>query len=310
MMPPDRHDLYLARLFSSIPCAMSKTPKGIVLAGGSGTRLHPMTAAFSKQLQPVYDKPMIYYPLSTLMMAGIKEVLIVSTPVDTPIFQRLLGDGSRFGISISYAIQDRPAGIAEAFIIGESFIGSDDVVLILGDNLFYGKLDFLHDAISSNKGATVFGYRVGDPERYGVVEIDDKGAVVSLVEKPENPASDLAIPGVYVYSSSVCDIAKNLKPSNRGELEITDVHQEYLERGELNVVVLGRGIAWLDTGTAESLLDASTFIHAIEKRQGLKIGCLEEVALHKGFLSRASFKASVEQLPKSPYKTYCESLVD
>ena len=288
---------------------MKNAPKGIILAGGSGTRLHPMTAAFSKQLQPVYDKPMIYYPLSTLMMAGVQDVLIISTPTDTPVFERLLGDGSRYGISLNYAVQDKPAGIAEAFVIGEEFIGDDDVVLILGDNLFYGKMDFLHRAIANNEGATVFGYRVSDPERYGVVEIDESGAVQSLEEKPSNPKSDLAIPGIYVYSSSVCEIAKSLAPSERGELEITDVHQKYLERGDLKVQVLGRGVAWLDTGTPESLLDANTFIHAIEKRQGLKIGCLEEVALHKGFLDLDGYKASIEQLPKSPYRSYCESLI-
>ncbi len=289
---------------------MHRSTKGLILAGGLGTRLYPVTAAFSKQLQPVYDKPMIYYPLSTLMLAGIRDVLIITTGQDLASFKRVLGDGSRFGITISFAVQEKPAGIAEAFIIGKDFIGSDDVVLILGDNLFYGKLDFLHSAINSNKGATIFGYQVGDAGRYGVVEVDSSGNVLSLEEKPSNPRSNLAIPGLYVYDSSVCDIAQSLKPSARGELEITDIHQKYLDNGLLNVVVLGRGIAWLDTGTAESLLEASTFIHAIEKRQGLKVGCLEEVALHKGYLDAAAYQRSIETLPLSPYRSYCESLLE
>ncbi len=284
------------------------TTKGIILAGGSGTRLHPLTAAFSKQLQPVYDKPMIYYPLSTLMMAGIREVLIISTPQDTPVFERLLGDGSRFGISISYAVQDRPRGIADAFRVGRNVIGSSPVCLILGDNVFYGKLDFLRAALAANTGATIFGYPVTDPHRYGVVELDASGKIVSIEEKPSQPRSNLAIPGLYVYSNDVVEIAASLKAGPRGELEITDVHREYLERGALDVVPLGRGIAWLDTGTPESLLDASTFIHAIEKRQGLKIGCLEEVALNQGFLTPDAFRESVRALPQSDYRSYCESL--
>jgi glucose-1-phosphate thymidylyltransferase len=285
------------------------TTKGIILAGGSGTRLHPLTAAFSKQLQPVYDKPMIYYPLSTLMMAGIREVLIISTPQDTPVFERLLGDGSRFGISLSYAVQDEPRGIADAFRVGRDFIGTSPVCLILGDNVFYGKLDFLRNALTSNVGATVFGYTVTDPHRYGVVELDAAGNVVSIEEKPQQPRSNLAIPGLYVYSNDVVDIASSLAPGRRGELEITDVHRTYMERGALHVHPLGRGIAWLDTGTPESLLDASTFIHAIEKRQGLKIGCLEEVALNQGFLTIDTFRESVRKLPQSDYRAYCESLV-
>jgi len=285
------------------------TTKGIILAGGSGTRLHPLTAAFSKQLQPVYDKPMIYYPLSTLMMAGIREVLIISTPQDTPVFERLLGDGSRFGISLSYAIQDEPRGIADAFRVGRDFIGASPVCLILGDNVFYGKLDFLRNALTSNVGATVFGYTVTDPHRYGVVELDASGNVVSIEEKPQQPRSNLAIPGLYVYSNDVVGIASSLAPGRRGELEITDVHRTYMERGALHVYPLGRGIAWLDTGTPESLLDASTFIHAIEKRQGLKIGCLEEVALNQGFLTIDTFRESVRKLPQSDYRAYCESLV-
>lgn len=285
------------------------TTKGIILAGGSGTRLHPLTAAFSKQLQPVYDKPMIYYPLSTLMMAGIREVLIISTPQDTPVFERLLGDGSRFGIALSYAIQDTPRGIADAFRVGKDFIGTSPVCLILGDNVFYGKLDFLRKALSSNVGATIFGYPVTDPQRYGVVELDVTGRIVSIEEKPQQPRSNLAIPGLYVYASEVVEVASSIAPGRRGELEITDVHRVFMERGRLDVHPLGRGIAWLDTGTPESLLDASTFIHAIEKRQGLKIGCLEEVALHQGFLSADAFRESVRQLPPSEYRTYCESLV-
>jgi len=288
---------------------MQRTTKGIILAGGSGTRLHPMTAAFSKQLQPVYDKPMIYYPLSTLMMAGIRDVLIISTPQDTPVFERVLGDGKRLGISLQYAVQDAPRGIAEAFILGEDFIGADNSSLILGDNVFYGKMDFFRNAIANNDGATVFGYPVHDPERYGVVEMDADGRVRSIEEKPAKSRSNMAIPGLYVYDHSVCDIAKGLSPSARGELEITGIHQAYLEAGRLKVEPIGRGIAWLDTGTPESLLDASTFIHAIEKRQGLKIGCLEEVALMQGFLTKDEFAASVAQLPSSPYRQYCERLI-
>ena len=248
--------------------------RGIILAGGSGTRLYPLTAAFSKQLQPVYDKPMIFYPLSTLMMAGIRDVLIISTPTDTPVFKKLLGDGQRYGITISYAVQDEPRGIADAFRVAKDFIGGSPVCLILGDNIFYGKLNFLRDAIKANTGATIFGYQVQDPQRYGVVEIDAQGNVVSIEEKPTSPRSSLAIPGLYIYNSEVVEIAASLAPGARGELEITDVHRVYHELRTLEVQMLGRGIAWLDTGTPESLLDASTFIHAIEKRQGLKIGCL------------------------------------
>ncbi len=282
--------------------------RGIILAGGSGTRLYPLTAAFSKQLQPVYDKPMIFYPLSTLMMAGIRDVIIISTPTDTPVFERLLGDGSRYGISISYAVQDEPRGIADAFRVGKDFIGGSPVCLILGDNIFYGKLNFLRDAIKANTGATIFGYQVQDPQRYGVVEVDAQGNVVSIEEKPTSPRSNLAIPGLYIYNSEVVEIAASLAPGARGELEITDVHRVYHERNALDVQMLGRGIAWLDTGTPESLLDASTFIHAIEKRQGFKIGCLEEVALHQGFLTPDEYRASVALLPLSSYKSYCESL--
>lgn len=283
--------------------------KGIILAGGSGSRLYPMTSAFSKQLQPVYDKPLIYYPLSTLMIAGIRDILLISTPQDTPNFERLLGDGSRYGINLQYAIQDAPRGLADAFRVGKDFVGNSPVSLILGDNLFFGKLDFYRRAIANNTGATVFGYPVTDPERYGVVEMGPNGKVLSIEEKPAKPKSNLAIPGLYVYNNDVVQIAADLKPSKRGELEITDVHQIYLEQGALNVEMIGRGIAWLDTGTPESLLDAGIFVHAIEKRQGLKIGCLEEIALQQGFLDRESFIRSVEQLPKSSYRAYCESLL-
>lgn len=283
--------------------------KGIILAGGSGSRLYPMTSAFSKQLQPVYDKPLIYYPLSTLMIAGIRDILLISTPQDTPNFERLLGDGSRYGINLQYAVQDAPRGLADAFRVGKDFVGNDPVSLILGDNLFFGKLDFYRRAIANNTGATVFGYPVTDPERYGVVEMGPNGKVLSIEEKPAKPKSNLAIPGLYVYNNDVVQIAADLKPSKRGELEITDVHQVYLEQGALNVEMIGRGIAWLDTGTPESLLDAGVFVHAIEKRQGLKIGCLEEIALQQGFLDRESFIRSVSQLPNSSYRAYCESLL-
>ncbi|MFN4909140.1 MAG: glucose-1-phosphate thymidylyltransferase RfbA [Bacteroidota bacterium] len=283
--------------------------RGIILAGGSGSRLYPLTAAFSKQLQPVYDKPMIFYPLSTLMMAGVRDILIISTPQDTPTFERLLGDGSRYGIALQYVVQDAPRGLADAFRVGREFVGRDNVSLILGDNIFYGKLDFYRRAIANNTGATVFGYPVTDPERYGVVEMGPGGKVISIEEKPTAPKSNLAIPGLYVYNNDVVEIAANLQPGKRGELEITDVHRIYLERGQLNVEMIGRGVAWLDTGTPESLIEASTFIHAIEKRQGLKIGCPEEVALQQGFLTPDEYRASIALLPNCSYRTYCESLL-
>jgi glucose-1-phosphate thymidylyltransferase len=283
---------------------------GIILAGGAGTRLYPMTAVVSKQLQPVYDKPMIYYPLATLMLAGIRDILIISTPHDIPHFQRLLGDGQRLGISITYAVQDAPRGIAEAFIIGREFIAQRRVCLILGDNLFYGKLDFLRNALQSDAPAIVFGYRVQDPERYGVAEVDATGKVISIEEKPTHPKSNLAIPGLYAYGPDVCDIAATLQPSARGEVEITDVHKVYLEQGRLHLAELGRGLAWLDTGTPESLIEAGTFIHAIEKRQGLKIACLEEVAWRQGFIDAEAFRSIVAALPWSDYRRYCESLMD
>lgn len=279
--------------------------KGIILAGGSGSRLYPTTAVFSKQLQPIYDKPLIYYPLATLMLAGIREVLVISTPQDTPNFKQLLGDGSQWGIHLEYKVQTAPKGIAEAFIYGREFIGNDQVCLILGDNVFYGKLDFVHEAINTNQGGTIFGYRVHDPERYGVVEFGDGGRVVSIEEKPQKPKSNYAIPGLYIFTSDVCDIAKDVKPSLRGEVEITEVHLAYLRQHRLRVQLMGRGIAWLDTGTPESMLEASTFIHAIEKRQGRKIACLEEIALMMKFIDRETFLKTVHSLPKCSYSDYC-----
>lgn len=286
------------------------TTKGIILAGGSGTRLYPMTAIFSKQLQIVYDKPMIYYPLAILMLAGIKDILIISTPKDTPNFSGLLGDGRQWGINLSYTIQDKPAGIAEAFIYGADFIGEGQVCLILGDNLFYGKLDFLREALMLNTGGTVFGYRVQNPESYGVVEFGKDGKVLSIEEKPANPKSNYAIPGLYVFDSRVKDIARNLKPSLRGELEITDVQKEYLAMNELKVQIIGRGIAWLDTGTPQSLLEAGVFINAIEKRQGRKIACLEEIALQQGFITKDEYIQTLSKLPNSSYKDYCISILE
>lgn len=281
--------------------------KAIVLAGGSGTRLHPLTLAASKQLLPVYDKPMIYYPLSTLMLAGIREVLLISTPHDLPRFEELLGDGSRLGMQISYAVQPKPEGLAQAFIIGADFIGEDRVALILGDNLFYGHglaATLQRAAQITEPGATIFGYYVRDPERYGVVEFADNGRVVGLEEKPTEPKSSYAVPGLYFYDNSVVNIAKNLAPSPRGELEITDVNRAYLEAGNLRVEFLGRGTAWLDTGTHQSLLQASNFIEAVEQRQGLKIGCLEEVAYRMGFIDHKALKAIATPMQRSEYGGY------
>lgn len=269
-----------------------------------------MTQAFSKQLQPVYDKPMIYYPLSTLMMAGIRDILVITTPLDRPTFERVLGTGEQWGIRLSYATQETPRGIAEAFLVGREFIGNSPVCLMLGDNLLYGKLDFLRTAIRSHRyGATIFGYPVQDPERYGVVELAADGTVLSLEEKPRQPRSNLAVPGIYVYDNAVVQVAEALSPSARGELEITDVHKRYLERGDLRVVPIGRGIAWLDTGTPESLLEAGTFIHAIEKRQGLKIACLEEIALNNGYISQEQYARAVQAMPASDYRRYAEMFV-
>ena len=288
---------------------MAGIRKGIVLAGGAGSRLYPLTLIASKQLQPVYDKPMIYYPLSTLMLAGIDDILIISTPQDTPRFEALLGDGSRFGIRLSYAVQAEPKGIAQAFLVGEEFINGDPVCLILGDNIFYGKMGL--DAITSgfSDGAMVFGYPVHDPARYGVVAFDKEGKVLSIEEKPAQPKSHYAVPGLYLYDANIVEITKNLKPSARGELEITDVNLEYLRRGALRVEKLGRGIAWLDTGTHESLLEASHFIGTLEARQGLKIACLEEIALRKGFVDKPRFEQIIDATPKSGYRSYLETVL-
>lgn len=285
---------------------MAGIKKGIVLAGGAGSRLYPLTLVASKQLQPVYDKPMIYYPLATLMMAGINDILIISTPHDTPRFEALLGDGSRFGISLTYAVQPEPKGIAQAFLVGEEFINNEPVSLILGDNIFYGKMGMDKVVASFDGGARVFGYPVHDPERYGVVEFDKNGTVLSIEEKPAKPKSHYAVPGLYLYDEKVVEITKNMKPSARGELEITDVNLEYLRRGELQVEKLGRGVAWLDTGTHTSLLEASHFIGTLEARQGLKIACLEEIAFRKGFIDADGLKKVIDDTPKSTYRQYLE----
>lgn len=283
--------------------------KGIILAGGSGTRLHPLTLAVSKQLMPVYDKPMIYYPLSVLMMAGINEILIISTPHDLPNFERLLGDGKNLGCRFSYAIQEVPNGLAQAFVIGEKFIGNDSVALVLGDNIFYGAgLGRLLQQHQKPEGGVVFAYHVSDPERYGVVEFDNNNKVISIEEKPQKPKSNYAVPGLYFYDNSVIGIAKNLKPSARGEYEITDVNKEYLKQGKLKVGILDRGTAWLDTGTFASLMQAGQFVQVIEDRQGLKIGCIEEVAYKMGYINAQQLKKIAEPLLKSGYGTYLNTL--
>jgi len=284
--------------------------KGIILAGGSGTRLHPLTLAVSKQLMPIYDKPMIYYPLSVLMMAGIREILIISTPVDLPNFERLLGDGSSLGCSFSYQVQEVPNGLAQAFVLGKTFIGEDKVALILGDNIFYGS--GFQKIIQENNnpvGGTVFAYHVSDPERYGVVEFDSSNKAISIEEKPENPKSNYAVPGLYFYDNSVVSVAENLKPSARGEYEITDVNKWYLERGELNVGIIGRGTAWLDTGTFTSLIEASQFVQVVEERQGLKIGCIEEVAYRMGYIDAVQLSKIAQPLLKSGYGKYLITLI-
>ncbi len=278
--------------------------KGIVLAGGAGSRLFPLTLVASKQLQPVYDKPMIYYPLATLMTAGIRDVLLISTPHDTPRFEALLGDGSRWGITISYKVQPEPKGIAQAFLVGEEFIDNQPVSLILGDNIFYGRMNLDRIVAEFQGGARIFGYQVQDPERYGVVEFDSAGKVLSIEEKPHKPKSHYAVPGLYLYDENVVEIAKSMAPSPRGELEITDINLEYLRRDELMVEKLGRGIAWLDTGTHKSLLEASIFIETIESRQGLKIACLEEIALRRGFIDCGQMLAVINETPNSSYRDY------
>ncbi|MXN91960.1 glucose-1-phosphate thymidylyltransferase RfbA [Flavobacterium sp. Sd200] len=285
--------------------------KGIILAGGSGTRLHPLTLSVSKQLMPIYDKPMIYYPLSTLMQAGIREILIISTPKDLPLFQDLLGDGKKYGCSFEYTVQEKPDGLAQAFVIGEKFIGNDKVALILGDNIFYGS--GMAELLQSNNdpdGGVIYAYHVHDPERYGVVEFDDAGMAVSIEEKPVVPKSNYAVPGIYFYDNSVIEIAKNIKPSHRGEYEITDVNKAYLEQGKLKVSILDRGTAWLDTGTFQSLMQASQFVEVIEERQGLKIGAIEGIAYEMGYIDETQFRALCEPLLKSGYGKKLLSLID
>ncbi|WP_315072937.1 glucose-1-phosphate thymidylyltransferase RfbA [uncultured Clostridium sp.] len=286
--------------------------KGIILAGGSGTRLYPLTMVTSKQLLPVYDKPMIYYPLSTLMLAGIRDILIISTPKDLPNFEKLLGDGSRYGINLSYKIQPSPDGLAQAFILGEEFIGNDNCAMILGDNIFHGNglTKHLKKAVENEGRASVFGYYVDDPERFGVVEFDESGKAVSLEEKPENPKSNYAVTGLYFYDNKVCEYAKKLKPSPRGELEITDLNKIYLEKGKLDVITLGRGYGWLDTGTVDSLTEASEYVKVIETRQGLKIACLEEISYKNGWINKETLLESAKQYGKSPYGQHLKNVAE
>jgi glucose-1-phosphate thymidylyltransferase len=285
--------------------------KGIILAGGSGTRLHPITLGISKQIMPIYDKPMIYYPLSVLMLAGIREILVISTPHDLPNFEKLLGDGKNLGCRFEYKVQEVPNGLAQAFVLGEEFIGKDDVALVLGDNIFYGRgLDKLLNESNKVEGGIVFAYHVSDPHRYGVVEFDKENNAISIEEKPVKPKSNFAVPGLYFYDNSVVEVAKNLKPSARGEYEITDVNKHYLKQGKLKVGILSRGTAWLDTGTFDSLLEASLFVSVVEKRQGLKVGCIEEIAWRKGFINKEQLKQLAEPLLKSGYGQYLKGLLE
>ncbi|MCD4819039.1 MAG: glucose-1-phosphate thymidylyltransferase RfbA [Candidatus Cloacimonetes bacterium] len=282
--------------------------KGIILAGGAGSRLYPTSAIYSKQLTIIYDKPMIYYPLSVLMLASIKEILIISNSETLPFYKKLFQNGNDIGLKIEYALQNKPRGLADAFIVGKKFIGSDDVTMILGDNIFYGNLNFVRDAVQNNIGATVFGYHVENPKSFGVVEFDDESNVVSIEEKPDNPKSNYAVVGLYVYNNEIVEIAENLKPSARGELEITDVNKEYLKRNKLYVKLFGRGVAWLDTGTPRTLLDASSFFGALEDRQGLKVACIEEVAYMMNCINRKQFKELIGKIPNSSYKEYLENI--
>jgi glucose-1-phosphate thymidylyltransferase len=289
---------------------MNKTNlKGIILAGGSGSRLYPITKVYSKQLALIYDKPLIYYPLSILMLGGIRDVLIISNSETIPLYQKLFGDGKNLGMNFEFVIQPEPKGIAQAFILGEKFIGKDLSCLILGDNIFYGKLEFFYKALQSTKGATIFGYKVNDPERYGIVEFNSDGKVISIEEKPAKPKSHYAVPGLYIYDNRVIEISKNLKPSARGELEITDVNKAYLQSGELRVEKIGRGVAWLDTGTPEALLAASNFFGVIEDRQGLKVACIEEIAYLRGFIDKKQFEKLIGEIPKSLYREYLEKIL-
>ncbi len=284
--------------------------KGIILAGGSGSRLYPITKIYSKQLTLIYDKPLIYYPLSILMLGGIKEILVISDEETIPLYEKLFGDGSQIGLSIEYVVQAAPTGIAEAFILGEKFIGDDSVTLILGDNIFYGDLSFFYNALERRKGATIFGYQVSDPERYGIVEFDENGKAVSIEEKPAKPKSHFAVPGLYIFDNKVVGISKNLTPSARGELEITDVNIQYMEMDKLHVERIGRGVAWLDTGTPEALLQASNFFGVIEDRQGLKVACIEEIALYKEFITKQQFEDLVNTIPNSLYREYLDKILN